>query len=257
VKIIQIFIWTCFSIALYSQSNKSFTSVQTVRKGIIYKNEWSLDASIHTNGFYFGYNKGKIKNYHTTSYLHFDLGLLYNPLETRSSRTTSSGFKNFSSSYTFGKQNQLINLRIGRGIITTFTEKARTKGIAIGMRLEGGFNLGLLKPYYLKLSENVDGKTIIDERKYTKEDENFLDPASIQGSGSFFRGFGEMSIVPGVFGRIALRLDPGAFEKMVRCLEAGIQIDVYSKRPAVMILENNPYSYINFYINLQLGSRKS
>ena len=254
MKIIQLFVWTCFSVALCAQSNNSFTIPQTVRKGIIYKNEWSIDASIHTNGFYFGYNKGKIKNYHTTTYLHFDLGFLYNSKETRSSKA-NSGSNSFNA-YTFGKQNQLLNLRVGRGVILTLSEKARTKGIAVGLKLEGGFDLGLLKPYYLKLSEDLDGRYYID-RKYSDGDANFLNPDKIFGPGSFFRGFDELSVVPGIFGRVAFRFDLGAFEKMAKCLEAGIQIDLYSKRPAIMIRDNNPYSYINLYINLQLGSRKS
>jgi len=241
---------------LLAQSGSSLQAPQTVRKGIIYKTEWSVDLSLHTNGFYVGYNKGKIKNYHTTSYLHLDLGLLYHPLETRSSRSNSSGFKSFNA-YKYGKQNQLINFRIGRGIIKTLSEKARTKGIAVGLRLEGGVTLGILKPYYLKLNEkDVDG-VYIKERSYFEGDQNFLDPSLILGSGNFFRGIDEISIIPGAFGRIALRGDPGAFEKMLFCFEAGVQIDLYSRRPAIMILEQNPYSFINLYLNLQFGRRKS
>lgn len=255
MKIIQLFVWICFSAALCAQSNNSFTSPQTVRKGIIYKSEWSLEGALHTNGFYLGYNKGKIKNYHTTTYLHFDLGLLFHPKETRSSKSNNTGFKTFNA-YKFGKQNQLINLRFGRGVIYTLTEKTRTKGMAIGLKLEGGVDLGLLKPYYLKLYEEQDGRSYIVDRKYSEGDENFLDPNNILGSSGFLKGFGEMSIVPGAFGRIALRMDPGAFEKTAFSYEAGIQIDLYSKRPAIMIVEDNPLSYINLYVNLQLGSRK-
>lgn len=256
MKIIQIFIWIGFSTILYAQTNKPATIPHTVRKGIVYKRELTFDASVHTNGFFFGFNKGKIKNYHTTNYLHFDLGFLYHPNETRSSRNNNSGFKSFNA-YKFGKQNQLINLRIGRGIIYTLTEKARTKGIAIGLRLEGGFNLGLLKPYYLKLYEEHDGRPFVVEKKYSEADDSFLDPNSILGSASFFKGFDELSIVPGAFGRIAVRFDLGAYEKMAECLEAGIQFDLYSKRPSIMVNDLNPQTFINFFINLQLGMRKS
>ncbi len=256
MKIIHILVWISFSGLLFSQTNNLYQSPQTIRKGIIYKKEWSVDASIHTNGFYFGYNVGKIKNYHTTNYVHFDLGFLFHPKETRSSRSINTGFQSFNS-YKFGKQNQLINLRLGRGIIKTLTEKSRTKGIALGLKLEAGFNLGLLKPYYLKISEEQDGRFLISERKYTEGDTKFLNPYHILGSGSFFRGFDDLSLVPGLFGRIALRLDPGAFERVIRCLEAGIQLDIYSKRPDILIIEKNPLSYINLYLNLQLGMRKS
>jgi hypothetical protein len=256
VKLIQLFVWICISTILCGQSRNGFSETQSVRKGLIYKSEWSLDLALHTNGYYIGYNKGKVKSYHTTTYTHFDLGLVFHPDETRSSSAISTSFKSFSA-YKFGKQNQLINIRIGKGIIRTFSEKARNRGIAMGLKLEAGFDLGLLKPYYLEISERLDGREYIREKKYTPEDENFLTPENIRGSANFFRGFDELSIVPGVFGRVALRFDPGAFEKTIFCWEAGIQIDLYSKRPAIMVIEKNPYSFLNLYLNLQFGSRKN
>ncbi|MGB3083373.1 MAG: hypothetical protein WBB21_01555 [Saprospiraceae bacterium] len=231
-------------------------SPKTVRKGIIYKKEWSIDAAIHTNGYYLGFNKAKIKNFHTTTFFHTDLGFLYHPKETRSSRPNNVGLKSFNS-YKFGKQNQLLSVRLGRGIIKTLSEKARTKGIAIGYRLEGGIDLGILKPYYLKVLDERDGSFRIKDIKYSDNPEDFLDPNHILGSSGFFRGITELSVIPGVYGRAAVRFDFGAFEKMIRCLEAGVQIDLYSKRPAIMINSLNPLQYINFYINLQLGKRQT
>lgn len=213
-----------------------------------------MDIALHTNGFFLGYNKAKIKNYHTSTYLHGDMGFLYHPKETRSTKPNNSGFKSFNA-YKFGKQNQLINLRIGRGIIKTLSEKARNKGIALGLRLEGGVTLGLLKPNYLKISDEQDGRFAIKDIKYSDNPVDFLDPNHILGASSFFKGIGEISLVPGMFARAAIRLDPGAFEKMVRCLEAGIQLDLYTKRPAILANHSNPLSYINLYLNLQLGKR--
>ena len=182
------------------------------------------------------------------------MGFLYHPKETRSTKPNNSGFKSFNA-YKFGKQNQLINLRIGRGIIKTLSEKARNKGIALGLRLEGGVTLGLLKPNYLKISDEQDGHFAIKDIKYSDNPVDFLDPNHILGASSFFKGIGEISLVPGMFARAAIRLDPGAFEKMVRCLEAGIQLDLYTKRPAILANHSNPLSYINLYLNLQLGKR--
>lgn len=215
-----------------------------------------MDIALHTNGFFLGYNKAKIKNYHTSTYIHGDLGFLYHPKETRSTKPNNSGFKSFNA-YKFGKQNQLINLRIGRGMIKTLSEKARNKGIALGLRLEGGVTLGLLKPNYLKISDEQDGRFAIKDIKYSDNPADFLDPNHILGASSFFKGIGEISLVPGMFARAAIRLDPGAFEKMVRCLEAGIQLDLYTKRPAILANHSNPLSYINLYLNLQLGKRKN
>lgn len=227
----------------------------TDAKGVIYKTEWSIDAALHTNGFYLGYNSGKIKNYHTTQTFHADIGFLYHPLETSSNRPGNIGFRTFNS-YVFGKKNQLINFRLGKGIIKTLSEKARTKGIAIGLRLEGGIDIGLLKPYYIKVLEEFDGNYLIKDIRYTDDPEAFIDPRIILGGSGFFKGFGQSSVVLGAFGRAAFRFDVGAYERLVKCLEIGLQLDLYSKSPDILVGERNPFHFLNFYLNLQLGSRK-
>ena len=40
-------------------------------------------------------------------------------------------------------------LRVGMGAKRYFSEKAKRKGIAIGINYQAGVSLGLLKPYYL------------------------------------------------------------------------------------------------------------
>lgn len=227
----------------------------TDAKGVIYKTEWSVDAALHTNGFYLGYNSGKIKNYYTTQTFHADIGFIYHPLETSSSRPGNIGFRTFNS-YVFGKKNQLINIRLGKGIIKTWSEKARTKGIAIGLRLEGGIDIGLLKPYYIKVLEEFDGNYLIKDIRYADDPEAFTDPRIILGGSGFFKGFGHSSVVLGAFGRAAFRFDVGAYERLVKCLEVGLQLDLYSKSPDILVGERNPFHFLNFYLNLQLGSRK-
>ncbi|MDQ3141476.1 MAG: hypothetical protein M3Q56_04430 [Bacteroidota bacterium] len=229
---------------------------ETVRKGLIYKKEKSIDLVIHTNGFYVGYNLGKIKSYYKTHFLHFDLGLLEHPRESKSSSSFSNGPQSFTA-YTYGKQNSLWNMRIGRGLTRYFSEKARQKGLAIGMIVEGGITLGLLKPYYLKYLSNHDGKLKQEQIKYSAETaDEFLDDQHIEGAGSFFKGITELKLAPGAHGKIALHLDPGAFEKYVKAVDIGFMIDLYTKRVPIMVSEKNPYFFLNFYVNLQLGSRK-
>lgn len=230
--------------------------IQSVRKGIVYKTEWSFDVALHTNGFYLGYNRGKIPNYHTTKTTHLDIGILYHPLETSTSRPSNVGFRTYDA-YKFGKKNHVLNFRFGKGYIKTFTEKARKKGVALGLQLQGGLLIGLQKPYYLKIKDERDGQFFVREIRYDDDPEAFMDADNILGRSSFFKGFDHLSIVPGLYGRVALRIDPGAFERLVRCLELGLQLDFYTKRPQLLVIDDNPYHYLNFFINLQLGSRKA
>ncbi len=229
----------------------------TVRKGIIYKSERFMDLAIHTNGFFVGYNKGKIKTYYRTDYTHIDFGLLEHPREQKIHRSyqQSGGLFN---SYTYGKQNSLWNLRAGRGMVRYFSEKARQKGVAVGMRLEGGLILGILKPYYLKVLKNEDGILSIEHIRYSESTRDaFLDPDQILGASPFSMGLSQIRVRPGGYFRLGITVDQGAFERVVRALNAGISVDVYPGAVPIMVSSRNPFLFPNFYVNLQFGSRNT
>jgi len=246
----------CIPIRARAQSDETGIAPETVRKGYLYKEEWSIDAALHTNGFYFGFNRGSIHTYRKTRTTHIGIGMLGHPLETRISQPTGFSYRNYSS-YKFGKVNHLINLRAGRGTILTLTEKARKKGIALGLRYEGGVTLGLLKPYYLQVREERDGVIVARQIRYVDAPEDFLNPDHILGRGSFFKGMNKVKLAPGLFGRLAFRFDPGAYDNFIRTLETGVQLDLYASKPEIMVSEKNAQYYLNFYLNVQLGSRKT
>ena len=84
----------------------------------------------------------------------------------------------------------------------------------------------------------------------------FLDLNSIVGASSFGVGLTELNFAPGAYGRMGIMIDPGAFEKYLRALNFGLQLDLYPKRVPIMASRQNPFAYLNFYLNLQFGSRK-
>ncbi|MEP7197521.1 MAG: hypothetical protein ABI851_13450 [Saprospiraceae bacterium] len=226
----------------------------TIRKGVIYKNERSFDLGIQTNGYYFGYNRGKISKYYLTKYLHMDLGHLKDSRELKINQSNISS--NLSGNYTYGKQNDLWNIRVGRGLVRYYSEKARKKGVAIGLRMEAGLLVGLIKPYYLQVRERRDNVDYVFSIRYSEErKDQFLNKENILGASGFRYGFGQLSVIPGAFGRIGLSFDPGAFEKMVRALNFGLSLDVYSKKVPILITQKNRFIFANFFLNIQFGKR--
>ena len=83
---------------------------------------------------------------------------------------------------------------------------------------------------------------------------------SVFGGTSYFKGFGEMSVIPGIQGKLGLFFSLGAFDEKIKMIETGVMVDVYIKKLPIMVesesITNRPY-YINFYVNLLLGSRKN
>ena len=235
-------------------------------KGIIYNKEFALDFKLHTNGFAFGTKIGKLKTYYKTNYLSFELGELKHPKEFRQNVENFSTFPSISSrSFVFGKQNNFYVLRSGFGVKRYLSEKARYKGVAVGIAYEAGPSLGFLKPYYLELRRTRENQTgsgsqfEISTEKYTVDNQDiFLDRNKIFGAAPLVRGFNELGIRPGIHGKFSFHFDWGAFDEIVKALELGLMADFYfSEIPILVESENvsNQVLFLNLYISLQFGKR--
>lgn len=246
-------------------------------KGVVYDKEFTVDFRLHTNGFALAANFGKLKTYYKTRYYHFELGELRHPKEFRQSFDINIPNTNATSrSYVFGKQNNFYVLRAGIGEKRYFSEKAKKRGLAVGMSYEGGPSLGMLKPYYLKIirySDTGPNPGRVSDEKFSEDNTNvFLNTNNIYGSAGFGKGLGEISFMPGIHAKIAVHFDWGAFDEFVKAVEAGIMVDAYYKKVPILIddadlsafptpeiiepqnVQNRPF-YINFFVNLQLGKR--
>ncbi len=235
-------------------------------KGIIYDREVTADLKLHTNGWAFGVNIGQVKTYYLTNYWNFEFG----ELKHRKEMKQSFDIQPFNSDRTFrsfiyGKQNNFFALRGGFGQKRYLSEKAKRKGVAIGLTYEGGATMGILKPYYLELryfAESGVNDFIVRSERFSEENrDKFLDINSIYGASGFARGLGELSIVPGLHGKAAVHIDWGAFDEFVKALEAGVMFDLFFQEVPIMVetplIEDgeNQALFVNLYINLQLGKR--
>ena len=253
--VLNIILIFCSINLILGQKNNNGVTQESVRKGVIYKNEKCWDFSLHTNGYNIGYHSGKILTYYKTKYIHIDFGLVEHP---RESKVSSLFIQNssFFSNYTYGKQYSLWNLRASRGIIRYLSEKSRSKGLAVGYNFEGGLICGFLKPYYLRVLRSIDGKIVNEEIKYSEKNrQDFLDVNKIESSSSFWKGINETVLRPGFGIKMSLRLDPGAFEKYARSLELGFLIDGYLQPVQILVTEKKEHYFINFFAKLQFGKR--
>ena len=227
--------------------------------GVLYNHERAGDLQIHTNGLALAYVVGDIRKYYLTKYRYFGLGILKHPREYRQAVNFQSGnlILKSSSAFAYGKQNSFIVARAGIGEKRYFSEKAKRKGVAVGISYEGGLSLGFLKPYYLDLNRlEPSGGSVAVTEKYSEENADlFLDVSRIQGAASLFKGIDEISILPGFHGKIGAHFSIGAFERDVRALELGVMCDLYFKRVPLMIIENNQPFFLNLYATLQIGRR--
>ncbi len=258
-------IFFIFLYILPGMSQKSFQPKQVdfEWKGIVYRNETTANLTFHTNGFSLAYNKGKIKSYYKTNYYHFELGYIYDPREQKQNKNIPLSFSKISQSFKFGKQNSLFVLRAGKGTKKLLTDKAKRKGVAIGYNYEAGPSIAILKPYFLELIYNFekDGRFFneLRDEKYSEANAvKFLDYNSIFGGGSGSKGWSQVSIIPGVQGKLALFFSLGAFDEYAKSLEIGVMGDFFIRKIPIMVesetISSKPY-FVNFYVTLEFGKR--
>ncbi len=242
---------------------KQFNSPQS--KGIVYDKEFSVDVRLHTNGLAFAANFGKIKTFYKTRYYHFEIGELRHPKQERQNRDWAGGNNSKSSkSFFLGKKNNFYVVRAGIGVKKYFSEKARERGLAIGMSYAAGPSLGLIKPYYLEIIRPTDEPLypeVVSEKYSSENAGEFLDFYSIYGASGFTKGLSEIRPLPGLHGKLGVHFDWGAFDEYVKAIDVGVMVDVYLKKVPLMVendaitnTENHPF-FINLYLTLQLGKR--
>ncbi|HRO07624.1 MAG TPA: hypothetical protein PK047_02075 [Saprospiraceae bacterium] len=255
-----------FTITTYpvmSQVSFQPKNVNNDWKGIIYRYETTGMATLHTNGFSIAYNKGKIRTYYKTTYYHIEAGFLKDAREQNQNRNIPISFNKVSQSFKFGKQHYFYNVRAGKGTKILLTDKARRQGVSVGYNYEGGFSLGVLRPYYLELVYNYEenGRYYNELRteKYSLENaDKFLDFNSIFSGASGGKGWSEISIVPGIQGKLGLFFSIGSMDQYTKNIELGIMGDLYIKKIPIMVetpaVSSKPY-FINFYLTVELGKK--
>jgi hypothetical protein len=165
----------------------------------------------------------------------------------------------------YGKQNNFFALRGGYGQKKYLSDKARFKGVAVGINYEGGPTIGVLKPYYLILryvSENFGQLNYRSERYSPENASRFLANENIFGADSFTKGLTQINIVPGLHAQGSLHFDFGTFDEFVKAVEVGAMVDFFFQEVPIMIESDltpsvqNSFAFVNLFVNVQFGKRR-
>jgi hypothetical protein len=250
---------TLFMVVLAGNAGAQGLKPQATGVGIIYNRETTFNFRVSTNrGFVPGVEFGRLRSYYRTTYYHLSLGELKHPKEQRQSADprVSRSFR----PWVYGKQNNFFVARGAWGVKRYYSEKARQRGVAVGISYAIGPTLGILKPYYLALQSTTNDpspeRRIVHERYTAETAELFLDNTKIVGASPFTKGFSQASVLPGGNASIAFHMDWGAFDEFVKALELGIMVDAFPKPVPILVSEANSPVFFNFFINLQLGKRQ-
>jgi hypothetical protein len=250
------FLLVCFLSAALAAKAQSIRP--PVTPGFLYERETAVNFKLTTNrGIAPGIEFGRLRTYYRTTFFQASIGDIRHSKEQRipANPSVSRSFR----PYIFGKQNNLIAARAAWGIKRYYSEKARTKGVALGISYAAGPTLGILKPYYLALRYEGSGTSsrVVHEKYSETNKDVFLDNTKILGASPFTRGLGEVTVTPGGNAMVALHMDWGAFDEFLKALEIGVMADVFIRKTPVLVSDDQNYrTFVNFFVNLQFGKRR-
>ena len=217
--------------------------------------EISFGFRLNTNGWSAFTDIGKVKStsakqsdmFHDIRFLQLEFTEKKDPKEQKV--TAEDGYGN-QTKYIYGKINNFYGVKLGVGFRKMIAGKPDPGTVSIHWVGVLGGSLGLLKPYYLKVYSDPSAIKYSDN---TQSD--FLNQQVIAGSAGFGTGINQLSFIPGGHLKSALHFDFSTNRKNVLAVEAGFNVEYYSK--PVPILANQkavPY-FLDMFLAFQYGRR--
>lgn len=171
-------------------------------------------------------------------HLGIELSNTKHPRETRETTFTGSNF-------IFGKSNYLISIRPTYGREKIFFKKAPQQGVRISGMVSVGPSIGLETPYYVDLGSRSEQ---YDPARHGRNE--------IVGNAGPFRGLLESQIVLGGFFKAALTFETNSTKNKVFGIEAGFQLEAFSRDIEIIPVATNRSTYTSAFIALYFGKRK-
>jgi hypothetical protein len=213
----------------------------------------------YSDGIGFKLEKGISKAPYKSTLYSLEIGERKHPKEEKSNNILGSGgIIFFGSPFIYGKRNNFFFTKLAVGHSYMIGGKGNRNGVSITAVYNGGLSLGLLKPYLLQVKDPITNQ--LSEIRYmdnkSRTDTLFLDPNAIEAGTNIFKGFKYTKVVPGLHAGGGLRFDYGRFNDMVSAVEVGINVEFYTKKMPIMLLNKEKNLFTTLYVSLLFGKRK-
>lgn len=231
--------------------------VQNIQAQKSFDKELIFGGGLHSRGFLLTSEYSKIQSETRSFSFRIEFTEFKNAKEKRLTAERLATGGNSRRSYIYGKQNNFYALRLGGGHRFYISEKTEKSPVALAFSYNGGFSMGMLKPYYLDLIYRLDptGFRLSSER-YTEQNKLvFLEPLDINGATGFSAGWDELTVAPGLFAKGSLIFDWGANDGIAKILELGFTADIYFRNIPIMVDEVRPPLFVNLFMNFYFGKR--
>lgn len=218
-----------------------------IQDQIFWRNERSVGAVLNSDGYGILYRELRQTSPGERYFFEAGLSFIKHPKEIKISTYPfiSSG------TFVFGKLNSTWTLKAGFGYQHEIFEKKDLGGVSINWYAGGGPALTFAKPIYYDVIVLVSDQTyMIEEQKF---DLNIHQPFDIIGKSSFFMGFDELVLYPGLYAHTGFNFEYSKSEKYTHSLELGASFSAYTKVIPIMATEDNRQFFPALYISYRLG----
>lgn len=218
---------------------------------LIFNKHNIFGVRLASDGYGINFEKGKFKTPRRTLLFQFELNEKKDPKEHHIS-ATSDGI-NFSSVVPY-KLNNLYEFKMAVGQEHLIGGKGNRNGVAVSALYSGGVTIGLLKPYYLDVQNQITGAT--SRKTFAQMATDTTEGDLITGASGFTVGWDNLTIKPGVNAKQAMRFDYGRLNQTVAAIEVGLTEEYYfGKIPLVYLVKQKQF-FFNAYVAILFGSRK-
>jgi len=212
---------------------------------IFYRNEKTISLNFSTNSWGLGYRYGSRINYFEKRLYEVEFSNIKHSKEIKSTSTFLSP-----ESFVFGKLHSVYDLRFSYGKQNELYGKKDKGSVAIRYFYSVGPSIAFLKPIYYKINHLVNDTIQISEEKFNPD---IHTSDRISGKASYFKGFDEMKIVPGVFIKLGINFEFSQSDVVVHALEAGAMFQAYTNSLELMAVDDNQQFFFTLFICYRIG----
>jgi len=242
----KFFILYCFSLLSFFSGEVYAQGEIDDQPKIMLKNEKTASAFLTSNGIGIGYRYGKRINARNQTLYDIDFMNVKSPKEIR----LTSNYSYYSSrSFVFGKENNFFELKGTIGKQFEIYRKNDKGGISIRYYYAAGPSIGLLKPIYYEIRYY---SLLYDYVKIEKFNTS-IHQSNINGKASFFKGFNEIGVVPGLTAKAGFSFEYGREEAQIHAIDVGLSMDVFPKAIPIMATQNNDFYFLNLTVGYRFG----
>jgi len=247
IRFIPLFLLMFFAICLEGYSQGEIDQ----QPKVFFRNERSWSASLNSNGWGVNYRFAKRINAFSSIIFDADLASIRHPKEIKSQSPYIGGWGR---SYVFGKTNEAFSIRGGTGYQKELFSKFDQGGISIRSVTGGGLSLAVLKPIYYQKVTGFNPSTLEIYMEKSLFDPDYMQSVyDIYDRESFFTGINESTIVPGFYVRTGLSFEYSSEDRLVHCLEGGVQIEGFLKKLPILASNDNRQLFLTLFASYRFG----